>query len=285
MPWLKQANPMINWEEGTVQIDIKPAGQRHKVSTLVESTIPAEYTEFEAMFTEPAIEEALPKHQLWDHKISLMPGKNPEKQPIYTITPVNLEVLCKYINKNKAKGWIRESQSPVGYPILFVPKPDGSKRLCVDYQKLNAITVKNSYTLPLILELQDRLQGAKWFIKFDIPAAYHQIRIKAGEEWKTAFRTRLRHYKYQVIPFGLINAPATFQSYINNVLQKYLDVFVTVYIDNILIYSETKEEHRVHIQKVLTALNKEGIRLKWEKSKFHKQEIGFLGYIVRPGEL
>ena len=131
----------------------------------------------------------------------------------------------------------------MGYPILFVPKPDSSKRLCVDYQKLNAITIKNSYALPLILELQDRLQGAKWFTKFDIPVAYHQIRIKAGEEWKTAFRTCLGHYEYQVMPFGLTNAPATFQSYINNVLQEYLDVFVTVYIDDILIYSENEEEH------------------------------------------
>ena len=262
MPWLKQAKPMINWEEGMVQMDTKPAGQRHKVSGLAESTIPAEYAEFEAMFMEPAIEDALPKHQPWDHKIPLMPKKNPEKQPIYAITPANLEVLCKYIDENKAKGWIQESQSPVGYPILFIPKPDNSKRLCIDYQKLNAITVKNSYALPLILELQDRLQRAKWFTKFDIPAAYHQIRIKAREEWKTAFRTCLRHYKYQVMPFGLTNAPATFQSYINNVLQKYLDIFVTVYIDNILIYSEIEEEHRVHVRKVLTALNKRGIWLK-----------------------
>ncbi|SLM33361.1 Ribonuclease H-like domain [Lasallia pustulata] len=240
--------------------DAKPVGQRHKVSALAELTIPAKYAEFEAMFTEPAIKDALPKHQPWDHKIPLMPGKNPEKQPIYVITPANLEVLRKYIDENKAKGWIQESQSPVGYPILF---------LCATTD----------------IRTARPLARGQMVYKFDIPAAYHQIRIKAGEEWKTAFCTHLGHYKYQVMPFGLTNAPATFQSYINNVLQKYLDVFVTVYIDDILIYSETEEEHRVHVRKVLTALNKEGIQLKREKSKFHKQEIGFLGCIIRPGEL
>ena len=109
--------------------------------------------------------------------------------------------------------------------------------------------------------------------------------MRAGEEWKTAFCTRLGYYEYQVIPFGLTNAPASFQSYINNVLGEYLDVFATIYIDDILIYSETEEEYQVHVQKVLTALQKEDLKLKLEKSKFHKQEIDFLGYIVRPGEL
>ena len=127
MSWLKQANPTINWDKRMVQMDTKPVGQQHKISALAELTIPAEYAEFEAMFTEPAVEDTLPKYQPWDHKIPLMPGKNPEKQPIYAITPANLEVLRKYIDENKSKGWIRESQSPVGYPILFVPKPDGSK--------------------------------------------------------------------------------------------------------------------------------------------------------------
>ena len=121
--------------------------------------------------------------------------------------------------------------------------------------------------------------------KFNILAAYHQISIKAGEEWKTVFCTCLGHYEYQVIPFGLTNASTTFQSYINNLLWEYLEVFVTIYIDNILIYSETEEEHQVRVQNILTALKKEDIWLKWEKSEYQKQEISFLGYIVCPGEL
>ncbi|SLM38743.1 Reverse transcriptase domain [Lasallia pustulata] len=212
-------------------------------------------------------------------------GKNPEKQPIYPISEAKLEVLRKYIDENKVKGFIRKSTSPVGYPILFVQKKDGTQRLYVNYRKLNAITVKNSYPLPLISELQDRLQKAKWFTKLDVRQAYHQIQMKAGEEWKTAFRTRLGHFEYRVIPFGLTNTPASFQSYINNVLREYLDVFATVYINDILIYSETEEEHRTHVRKVLTASQMEDLQLSLEKSEFHKQEINFLGYIIRPGEL
>ena len=146
-----------------------------------------------------------------------------------------LEALRQYLDENTKKGFIRESQSEAGYPILFVPKKDGSLRLCVNYRELNNITFKNNYPLPLIGELQDRFQGAKWFTQFDIPGAYNRIRIKHGDEWKTAFRTRFGHYEYLVMPFGLTNAPATFQSFINNVLRKFLDVFVVVYLDDIVV--------------------------------------------------
>ncbi|SLM35180.1 Ribonuclease H-like domain [Lasallia pustulata] len=258
MPWLRQANPSIDWETRTVRISTNTVRLSDEISTLAQIGIPAEYAEYEEMFRERTGHDVLPEHQTWDHKIPIVPGKNLEKQPIYPISEAKLEVLQKYINENKAKGFVQESTSPVGYPILFVQKKDGIQQLYVDYRKLNVITVKNSYPLPLISELQDCLQKAKWFTKLD-----------AGEEWKTAFRTRLEHFEYQVIPFGLTNTPASFQSYINNTLREYLDVFATVYIDNILIYSETKEEHRVYVQ----------------KSKFHKQEIDFLGYITRPGEL
>ena len=155
----------------------------------------------------------------------------------------------------------------------------------MDYWELNNITVKNSYPLPLIGEMQDCLQKAKWFSKFDIPGAYNRIRIKEGEEWKTAFRTRLGHYEYRVMPFGLTNAPATFQSFINNVLQEYLDVFATAYLDDILVYSKTEEEHEIHVKKVLQALQQAELRLKIEKCEFHIQEIEFLEYIITPGGL
>jgi hypothetical protein len=140
--------------------------------------------------------------------------------------------------------------------------------------------VKNSYPLPLISELQDRLQGTKWFTKFDIPGAYNRIRIKEGDEWKTAMRTRFGLYEYLVMPFGLTNAPATFQAYINNVLREYLDVFVVVYLDDILVYSKTEAEHVIHVKKVLQALKDVNLRVKPEKSQFHQQTIEFLGYII-----
>ena len=139
------------------------------------------------MFTAVKDQDALPKHQEWDHEIKIMEGCTPTKQPIYPLSPQKLDALREYLEENLQKGFIRESQSPAGYPILFVPKSDGSLRLCVDYRALNNITVKNSYPLPLISELQDRFQGAQWFTKFNILGAFNQICIKEGDEWKTAF--------------------------------------------------------------------------------------------------
>ena len=151
----------------------------------------------------------MPKHQPWDYKIELETGKAPIFGPIYVLSEKELKVLRGYLDENLKKGFIRESKSPVGYPILFAPKKDGSLRLYVDYRKLNDITIKNRYPLPNIGELQDRLGKAKIFTKLDLKGAYNLIRIKEGEEWKTAFRTRYSHYKYLVMPFGLTNVPAT----------------------------------------------------------------------------
>nr|XP_036575327.1 reverse transcriptase domain protein [Colletotrichum truncatum]KAF6781880.1 reverse transcriptase domain protein [Colletotrichum truncatum] len=145
------------------------------------------------------------------------------------------------------KGYIRPSTSLAGYLILFVLKKNGKLRLCVDYRKLNDITIKNCYPLPLISELRDLLHGAQWFTALDLKGAYNLIRMKSGEEWKTAFRTRRGHYEYLVMPFGLTNAPATFQTMINHVLREFLDVFVVVYLDDILIFSKTLEDYKKHV--------------------------------------
>jgi len=163
------------------------------------------------------------------------------------------EILRKYINDNLHRGLIRQLESLAGYPILMVYQNE-KYRVCVDYRGLNEITVKNSYPLPLIHKLQDCLQGAQWFTTFDIPRAYNRIRMKEGEEWKTTFRTQWGLFEYLVMPFGLTNAPATFQAYINNVLRKYLDMFVVVYLDDILVYSKTYKEHVQHVRLILTAL-------------------------------
>lgn len=243
--------------------------------------LPREYKEFRDLFEEKPAHESLPKHQDWDHEIPIEDGKKPGYGPIYSLNERELQELRGYIDENLKKGFIRPSTSPAGFPILFVPKKDGKLRLCVDYRKLNNITIKNRYPLPLISELQDRFQGAKWFSKFDVPGAYNLIRIKKGEEWKTAFRTRLGHYEYRVMPFGLTNAPATFQAYINSVLYEYLDVFVVVYIDDILVYTNgTLEQHIEHNKKVMSALRKGQLQLKIEKSVFHVKRIDFLGSIV-----
>ena len=153
--------------------------------------------------------------------------------------------------------------------------------MCVNYRQLNAITVKNRYPLPLILELQDRIQGSQWFTELDIRGALNLVQMREVEEWKTAFRTRYGHYEYTVMPFGLTNAPATFQALINTTLCKYLDIFVTAYLDNILIYTKsTLKEHIQEVKKVFKALQEADIRLRPDKCKFHVKTVKFLGSII-----
>ncbi len=141
--------------------------------------------------------------------------------------------------------FIRPSKSPSGAPILFDKKSDGSLRLCVDYRSLNNLTIKNRYLLPLVGETLDRLGWARRFTQIDLTNTYHQMRIRKGDEWKTAFRTYYDHFKYQVMPFGLTNAPATFQGYINKILAEKLDVFIIVYLNDIFIYIESKGKEYV----------------------------------------
>ena len=315
LPWLRKHQPRIDWTNLTLAfqdhripdeprtrrgyqtvksliIEDKPTNvevvccyrlERSDARTAFE--IPPEYREFGELFTDEAPEQALQPHKPWDHEIKLKPDTFPKKFKIYPLNPAQRKALDEYVDDSLAKGFIQESKSPAGYPVFYVPKPDGGLRLCVDYRQLNEITVKNAYTLPLIQELRDQLQGAKWFTKFDIPSAFHRIRIKEGDEWKTAFRTHKGHYEYLVMPFGLTNAPASFQAYINNVLREHIDVFVCVYIDDILIYSRTREEHVEHVRKVLRALQKYNLRLKPSKSEFHVQRTTFLGCIISPDGL
>ena len=139
--------------------------------------------------------------------------------------------------------FIQPSQSPWALPILMVKKNDGSMRMCVDYRGLNAVTIKNKYPLPRIDELFDQLQGAKYFTKIDLRSGYHQICIRAEDVPKTAFRTRLGHFEFLVMPFGLTNAPATFMTQMDSTLRPYLGKFVVVFLDDILVYSRSKEEH------------------------------------------
>ncbi len=157
---------------------------------------------------------------------------------------MELETLKAYIENNLASDFIRPSKSPAKVPILFDKKPDGSLRLCVDYRGLNNLIIKNRYPLSLVEESLDRIEWAWRFTQLDLTNAYHQMRIREGDKWKTAFKTRYGHFEYQVMPFGLTNASATFQGYINKILAEKLDVFVIVYLNNILIYTENKcEEH------------------------------------------
>lgn len=295
MPWLQKHNPTVDWKTQEIAYDrcnchwsqFKPreisaisGEQEHLAQGSPMKQIPLEYKQFEELFKEETGIEALPQHQEWDHEIPLVEGAKPPFQPIYTLAQDDLRTLKQWIDENLAKGFIRESTSPYGAPILFVPKKDGTKRLCVDYRKLNDLTIKDRYALPLPDELRDRLQGANFFTKLDLRGAYNLVRIKEGEEYKTAFRTRYGHYETLVMPFGLTNAPATCQRLLNNTLIVYLDVCCICYLDDILVYSKDLAQHRRDVTNVLTALGEAKLRLKPEKCEFHKKEVTFLGYVV-----
>ena len=248
------------------------------------TNVPQEYRKYTKLYAENP-EGGIPEHSQWDHEIKLIDGKNPTFHRIYNLTETQLETLREYLQENLDKGYIRESTSSAGYPVMFVPKKNGKLRLVVDYRQLNDITVKDRTPLPLITELRDRLHGKKYFTALDLKGAYNLIRMAKGEEWKTAFRTKYGLYEYLVMPFGLTNAPASFQRMINNVLRKNLDKFVVVYLDDILIFSETEEEHQKHVHEVLQTLQDAKLLVDPEKSIFHVQEVEFLGHIIRPNEV
>jgi transposase InsO family protein len=246
-----------------------------------EHKIPEEYTEFQDVFTPPPDGE-LPEHGPFDHEINVKEGEEPKFMPIYPLSQKESTTLQEYISDNLKKGNIRKSKSSAGYPILFVPKKGGELRMCVDYRQLNSITIKDRHPLPLINEIQDIIQGAKYFTKYDITNAYNRLRIRKGDEWKTAFRTKYGHFEYMVMPFGLTNAPASFQRFIFTVLEEHLDDFVIAYLDDILVFSKTEAEHVEHNKKILQKMREAKVTLKLKKCEFHVQETSFLGYTISP---
>ena len=254
------------------------AGVNSGEKVKVAKTLPEKMKDFADVFSKENAGK-LPPLKAGDHAIEL-DGRDPPYGPIYNLSNNELAELRRYLDEALQKGWIQHSTSPAGAPILFVPKKDGGLRLCVDYRGLNKVTVKNRCPLPLITETLDRLCGAKKFTKMDLKDAYHRIRIKEGDEWKTAFRTRYGHFEYLVMPFGLANAPATFQAYINRALAGLVDVFCVVYLDDILIYSNSEEEHWDHVRKVLTRLRQHQLFVNLDKCDFNTEQLEFLGFIV-----
>jgi len=235
-----------------------------KVSTDDEGYIPAKYSEFVEVLSKKKAETLAP-HRPIDHAIDIEPGYQLPYGRIYNLSEVELRTFKAYIETNLANGFIQRSSSPAAAPILFAKKKDGGLRLCVDYQALNKATVKNRYPLPMISEMLDRLHGARIFTMLDLWNAYHLIRIKEGDEYKTAFRTRYGQCEYRVMPFGLTNAPATFQSYIDDCLWPYIDDFAVCYLDDILIYSTNEKEHEEHVRMVLERLREFGPYCKAEQ--------------------
>jgi len=200
--------------------------------------------------------------------------------PLRHMAPAELEELRRQLQDLLAKGWIRHSNSPWGAAVLFAKKKDGGLRCCIDYRGLNSVTKKDRTPLPNLRELRDRLVGKKYFTSIDIRNAYHRIRICKEDREKTAFRTRFGHFEYVVMPFGLTNAPATFQRLTNKILGKYFDEFLISYLDDLLIFSDTLEEHLRHIDIVLSILDKHKLYIKPSKCTWIADEVEFCGHII-----
>ncbi|GBG93096.1 hypothetical protein CBR_g58781 [Chara braunii] len=215
------------------------------------------------------------------HEIILEAGVVPPKGCIYRMSEV-LEVLRAQLDDLLAKGWIRPSSSPYGAPVLFVRKKKKDLRLCIDYRKLNAQTVKNAGPLPRIDDLLEGLGGAKYFSKLDLKSGYHQISIQPNDRYKTAFKTRYGHFEWVVMPFGLTNAPTTFQAAMTNEFRAMLDRFVLVYLDDILVYSRSLEDHLGHLRQVLETLRLAKYKANHDKCEFVRQELEYLGHFVTP---
>nr|GFA84802.1 putative reverse transcriptase domain-containing protein [Tanacetum cinerariifolium] len=198
----------------------------------------------------------------------------------YRLAPPEMKELSEQLKELSDKGFIRPSSSPWGAPVLFVKKKDGSFRMCIDYRELNKLTVKNRYPLPRIDDLFDQLQGSSVYSKIDLRSGYHQLRVREEDVPKSAFRTRYGHYEFQVMPFGLTNALTVFMDLMNHVCKPYLDKFVIVFIDDILIYSKNKKKHEEHLRTVLKLLKKEELYAKFSKCEFWIPKVQFLGHVI-----
>jgi Reverse transcriptase (RNA-dependent DNA polymerase) len=245
----------------------------------VRKVLPEEYWPYIDVFSKIESDK-LPPHRSYDHRIELTESNRLSYSPLYKMTAEELEIIKQYLIDNLAKGFIEPSQAPWASPVLFVSKPNGGLRFCIDFRKLNEITRKDQYPLPLIDETLARIGKAKIFTKLDIRQAFHRIRIDPESEELTTFRTRYGSYKCKVVPFGLTNGPATYQRYMNDILFEYLDDFATAYLDDILIYSEDPKEHATHVKKVLQRLRDAGLQVDIKKCEFNTTRTKYLGFII-----
>ena len=235
--------------------------------------------EFSTCFPE-TMPAGLPPEREIAHAIPMQPGHAIPSRKLHRLSRAQEEEMISQVQQLLDKGWIQPSSSPYGSPILFVKKKDGGMRMCVDYRAVNKLTVKNSYPLPRIDDMLDRLAGAKIFSALDLQQAYHQVRLNPEDVPKTAFTTSMGLFEYKVLPFGLSNAPSTFQALINSILGPELRHCCLVYLDDIIIFSKNTEEHLVHLRAVLERLRSAHLFAKLSKCKFALSFVKFLGHIV-----
>ncbi|SJL15094.1 uncharacterized protein ARMOST_18576 [Armillaria ostoyae] len=302
---LPDADPDDEWEleegETILAIDFEEAIEIravHKANELAakaneekekktfEQMVPESYRDFKDLFSKENFDD-LPVRKPWDHAIELVPNaKNTLDCKVYPLNPIEQKELDRFLDENLASGRIKPSKSPMASPFFFVKKKDGTLRPVQDYRKLNEMTIKNRYPLPLISELMDKLGSAKYFTKLDVRWGYNNVRIKKDDEWKAAFRTNRGLFEPTVMFFGLTNSPATFQWMMNDIFKDLIATGkITVYLDDILIFSKTLEEHRKTTRHVLALLRKHKLFLKAEKCEFEVLETEYLGVIISEGSI
>ena len=240
--------------------------------------LPRVVCEYEDVFLDEQLR--LPPQRVVDFGIELHPGTSPISMNPHRMTPVELQELRVQLQKLLDKGFIRPSTSPWGAPVLFAKKKDKTLRLCIDYKELNRFTINNRYPLPRIEDLFDQLRGARVYSKIDLCTGYHQPRVREKDIPKKAFRTRYGHFEFTVMPFGLTNAPAAFMDIMHRVFQPYLDQLVVVFIDDILIYSQSEWEHEYHLRIILQLLGDHQLYAKFSKCEFWLTEVRFLLHLV-----
>ncbi|KAG8503035.1 hypothetical protein CXB51_000845 [Gossypium anomalum] len=248
-----------------------------KVSERKLETVPI-VCKYPKVFPEELL--GLPPVREVEFGIELVPGTTPISIAPYRMAPAELKELKAQLQELTDRGFARPSFSPWGAPVLFVKKKDGTMRMCIDYHQLNKVTIKNKYPLPRIDDLFDQLKGASVFSKIDLRSGYCQLRVRDSDVPKTAFKTRYGHYEFLVIPFGLTNAPVIFMDLMNRVFRQYLDRFMVVFIDDILIYSHNESEHANHLRLVLQILQDKQLYAKFSKCEFWLREVSFLGHVV-----
>jgi len=316
LPWFEKENPVINWSERTLHwrsrefrdvISLSSTESRSEFSLLSAEDFSSEIPQAENVFVtfltsiseeknlsssfSPLLEEfadvfpddlppGLPPSRGKDFEIELQPGTKPISKPFRRLSPKELQELKDQIRDLVQKGFIRPSSSPFGAPVLFVKKKDGSFRMCVDYRALNAATIRDVYPLPIIADLLDRLSGAKIFSKLDLRSGYHQLKVANEDVHKTSFRTPIGAFEFLVLPFGLSNAPAAFMRMMDGIFPAYARDYVTTYIDDLLVFSKSEEDHAAHLREVLQTLRENKLYAKKSKCEFGVEEVEFLGHVI-----
>jgi hypothetical protein len=234
-------------------------------------------SEFRDVFAEPT---GLPPHRQYDHAITLEEGASPPNIKPDRYSPLQKDEIERQVSEMLRSGVIVHSMSPYAAPVLLVKKKDDNWRFCIDYRRLNQATIKNKFPLPIVDELLDELAGATFFSKLDLRAGYHQIRMREGDEEKMAFKTHHGHFQFRVMPFGLTNAPATFQCLMNTIFAEFTHKFVIVFLDDILVYSRTLQDHLEHLRSVLLLLRRHKLYAKESKCAFMQRKIEYHGHVI-----